>query len=91
MPDQIGFGKSSKPNIHYSFHLLATNTRKLVDSLDIKQAIVVGHSMGGMLAIRFTLMYPETVMRLVLEDPIGLEDYREFVPYARSKSCTALK
>ena len=82
VPDQIGFGKSSKPNIHYSFHLLAANTRKLIDTLDIKQAIVVGHSMGGMLAVRFALMYPETVMRLVLEDPIGLEDYREFVPYA---------
>ncbi|MGO8942170.1 MAG: alpha/beta fold hydrolase [Syntrophobacteraceae bacterium] len=82
VPDQIGFGKSSKPNIHYSFHLLATNTKKLVDSLEKKQVVVVGHSMGGMLATRFTLMYPETVMRLVLENPIGLEDYREFVPYA---------
>lgn len=82
VPDQIGFGKSSKPNIHYSFHLLAANTRKLIDSLEIKQVVVVGHSMGGMLAVRFTLMYPETVSRLVLEDPIGLEDYRELVPYA---------
>jgi len=82
VPDQIGFGKSSKPDIHYSFHMLAANTRKLIDSLAIKQVVVVGHSMGGMLATRFTLMYPETVMRLVLEDPIGLEDYRELVPYA---------
>jgi pimeloyl-ACP methyl ester carboxylesterase len=82
VPDQIGFGKSSKPNIHYSFHLLAANTRELIDSLGIKQAVVVGHSMGGMLATRFTLMYPDMVTRLVLEDPIGLEDYREFVPYA---------
>lgn len=82
VPDQIGFGKSSKPNIHYSFHLMAANTRKLIDSLGINQVVVVGHSMGGMLATRFTLMYPETVSRLVLEDPIGLEDYRKFVPYA---------
>ncbi len=81
VPDQIGFGKSSKPNIHYSFHLLAANTRKLIDSLGIKQVVVVGHSMGGMLATRFALMYPETVTHLVLEDPIGLEDYREIVPY----------
>jgi pimeloyl-ACP methyl ester carboxylesterase len=29
VPDQIGFGKSTKPNIHYSFHLLASNTKKI--------------------------------------------------------------
>ena len=82
VPDQIGFGKSAKPDIHYSFHLMAANTKKLLDSLGIKQVAVVGHSMGGMLATRFALMYPETVTRLILEDPIGLEDYRVFVPYA---------
>jgi pimeloyl-ACP methyl ester carboxylesterase len=81
VPDQIGFGKSSKPNIHYSFHLLAANTKKVLDSLGIKQIAVVGHSMGGMLATRFTLMYPEAVSHLVLENPIGLEDYRIYVPY----------
>jgi pimeloyl-ACP methyl ester carboxylesterase len=37
--------------------------------------------MGGMLATRFTLMYPGSVQKLLLEDPIGLEDYRTFVPY----------
>ena len=81
VPDQIGFGKSAKPDIHYSFHLLAANTKNLLDSLGIKEVAVVGHSMGGMLAVRFALMYPETVTRLILEDPIGLEDYRVFVPY----------
>ena len=81
VPDQIGFGKSSKPNIHYSFHLLASNTKKLLDSLGVKQTAVVGHSMGGMLATRFTLIYPETVSRLILANPIGLEDYRVFAPY----------
>jgi pimeloyl-ACP methyl ester carboxylesterase len=80
--DQIGFGKSSKPNIHYSFHLMAANTRKLLDTLGVEKVAVVGHSMGGMLATRFALMYPAAVTHLVLEDPIGLEDYRSFVPYA---------
>jgi pimeloyl-ACP methyl ester carboxylesterase len=82
IPDQLGFGKSSKPNIHYSFHLLAANTKRLLDVLGIKEVAVVGHSMGGMLATRFTLMYPEMVSHLILEDPIGLEDYRSIVPYA---------
>ena len=59
VPDQLGFGKSSKPDIHYSFHLLAENTKRLLDSLGIRRAAVVGHSMGGMVATRFALMYPE--------------------------------
>jgi pimeloyl-ACP methyl ester carboxylesterase len=37
--------------------------------------------MGGMLATRFALMFPEKVERLILENPIGLEDYRTFVPF----------
>jgi pimeloyl-ACP methyl ester carboxylesterase len=82
VPDQLGFGKSSKPAIHYSFHLLASNTKKLLDVLGVKEVAVIGHSMGGMLATRFVLMYPEMVSHLILENPIGLEDYRPIVPYA---------
>jgi pimeloyl-ACP methyl ester carboxylesterase len=81
VPDQIGFGKSSKPFIHYSFHAFARYNKKLLDTLGIQKVIVLGHSMGGMLATRFTLMYPNMVEKLLLEDPIGLEDYRTFVPY----------
>lgn len=82
IPDQIGWGKSSKPNVHYSFHLLAANSKKLLNHLKIEKAIVLGHSIGGMLATRFALMYPEMTEKLILENPIGLEDYRTFVPYA---------
>ncbi|WP_092668579.1 alpha/beta fold hydrolase [Hymenobacter arizonensis] len=81
VPDQIGFGKSDKADIHYSFHLLARNTKKLLDTLGVKKAVIVGHSMGGMLATRFALMYPEATEKLVLENPIGLEDYRVGVPF----------
>lgn len=81
-PDQIGFGLSSRPNIHYSFHQMAATTKALLDQLGVARVSVVGHSMGGMLAMRFALMYPESVDKLILEDPIGLEDYRIFVPYA---------
>jgi pimeloyl-ACP methyl ester carboxylesterase len=82
MPDQIGFGKSSKPtNIQYSFQLLAQNTKYLLDALLVKKVNVIGHSMGGMLATRFALMYPETVEKLILENPIGLEDWKTVVPY----------
>lgn len=82
VPDQIGFGKSSKPDIHYSFHLLAQNTKRLLNELGVEKVSVVGHSMGGMLAVRFTLMYPDSVEHLVLENPIGLEDYKVKIPYS---------
>lgn len=81
VPDQVGWGKSDKPVVHYSFPLLANNTKKLLDTLGVKKVYVVAHSMGGMLATRFAVMYPNTVAKLVLENPIGLEDYSLFVPY----------
>jgi pimeloyl-ACP methyl ester carboxylesterase len=76
VPDQIGWGKSSKPDIRYGFQLLAANTAHLLDTLGIPKVAVIGHSTGGMLAVRFALMYPDRVTQLVMEDPIGLEDYR---------------
>ncbi len=82
VPDQIGFGKSSKPDhFHYTFQQLARNTAILLDSLDISTAAVLGHSMGGMLATRFALMYPGTTEKLILVNPIGLEDWKLKVPY----------
>ncbi len=81
VPDQLGWGKSDRPDLHYSFQMLAVNNKTLLDSLHIKKVTVLGHSMGGMLAIRFALMFPGITEKLVLEDPIGLEDYKTFVPY----------
>jgi pimeloyl-ACP methyl ester carboxylesterase len=80
-PDQLGFGASSRPDIHYSFHQMAQNTKALLDHLGIQQVDVIAHSMGGMLGVRFALLFPETVEKLVLENPLGLEDYRKLVPY----------
>ena len=82
MPDQIGFGKSSKPtDFQYSFHAMAGHTRRLLDTLGVERAAVVGHSMGGMLATRFALSFPERTERLALVNPIGLEDWQRAVPY----------
>ncbi|WP_080778615.1 alpha/beta fold hydrolase [Chryseobacterium phocaeense] len=82
IPDQIGFGKSSKPQSYqFSFSQLAENTKTILDQLQIDKAIVLGHSMGGMVATRFTLQYPEKVQKLILENPIGLEDYKTFATY----------
>ncbi|MDP9960995.1 alpha/beta fold hydrolase [Chryseobacterium lathyri] len=82
IPDQIGFGKSSKPQSYqFSFSQLAENTKAILDKLGIDKTIVLGHSMGGMVAVRFTLLYPEKVQKLILENPIGLEDYKTFAAY----------
>lgn len=82
IPDQIGFGKSSKPHSYqFSFSQLAENTKAILDELGIDKTIVLGHSMGGMVATRFTLLYPEKVQKLILENPIGLEDYKTFAAY----------
>lgn len=81
VPDQLGWGRSDKPDLHYSFHALAKNNRLLLDSLHIDKVTVIGHSMGGMLAVRYALMYADKTEKLVLENPIGLEDYKTFVPY----------
>lgn len=82
VPDQIGFGKSSKPEyFQYSFQQLAENTKYLIENLHIENTTILGHSMGGMLATRFALMYPEITEKLVLLNPIGLEDWKLKIPY----------
>jgi pimeloyl-ACP methyl ester carboxylesterase len=82
-PDQIGFGKSSKPHTYqFTFQALAQNTRGLLDHLSVDRVHVLGHSMGGMLATRFALMFPERMEQLALVNPIGLEDWKALgVPY----------
>ncbi|NEM97036.1 alpha/beta fold hydrolase [Pontibacter burrus] len=82
IPDQIGFGKSSKPeHLQYTFQLLAQNTKAILDTLNIKKVAVLGHSMGGMVATRFALMYPDMTEKLILANPIGLEDWKRKAPY----------
>jgi pimeloyl-ACP methyl ester carboxylesterase len=76
-PDQIGFCKSSKPQAYqFSFVQLADNTHRLLQHLGVERPVVAGHSMGGMLALRYALTYPEEVAELVLVNPIGLEDWQ---------------
>ena len=80
VPDQVGFGKSSKPAGELHFDNLARNTIALLDHLKIDRAEIVAHSLGGMLGVRIARAYPDRVAHLVLTAPIGLEDYRLYVP-----------
>jgi pimeloyl-ACP methyl ester carboxylesterase len=80
VPDQIGFGKSSKPQGELHFDTLARNTIALLDHLQIAKVDIVAHSLGGMLGVRIARAYPDRIAHLVLTAPIGLEDYRLYVP-----------
>ncbi len=76
-PDQIGFGKSTKPlGYQFSLQQLATNTKALLESLGATHPIMIGHSMGGMMTMRYAIMYPDALEQIVLVNPIGLEDWQ---------------
>src|ERR1700689_771703 len=76
-PDQIGFCKSSKPERYqYTFQQLARNTHALLDHLGVTDPTLIAHSTGGMIAVRYALMYPKQTRQLVLVNPIGLEDWK---------------
>jgi len=81
VPDQIGFGRSSKPIIPYNFHDMAANSRKLLQTLGINRVTIIGHSMGGMLAARFAASFPDITEKAVIYDPIGLTDPRYERPW----------
>ncbi|HTE43096.1 MAG TPA: alpha/beta hydrolase [Steroidobacteraceae bacterium] len=80
--DQIGFGRSSKPIMPYNFNDMARNSRLLLTHLKIEKAMIVGHSMGGMLAARFATQYPDVAERVVIYNPIGLSDGRYDRPWS---------
>src|SRR4051795_13726394 len=64
VPDQIGFGKSTKPSADLHFDTLARNTIALMDHLQIARADIVAHSLGGMLGVRIARAYPDRVGHL---------------------------
>ncbi len=80
-PDRVGYGKSSKMDIPYNLHIFASDSKKLLDHLGIEQTAIVGHSMGGMLAARFTMTYPDTTTHMVLVNQIGMTDQRQSRPW----------
>jgi len=90
-PDQIGFGKSSKPEIRYTFAMLADNTVRLLDHLKVGRVAIVANSMGGMLGVHFARRNPERVSALVLENPLGLEDYVPSIPPQQTANLVKLE
>jgi pimeloyl-ACP methyl ester carboxylesterase len=71
-PDLLGHGESAKPRGDYSLGAFASGVRDLLIGLDIEAATVVGHSLGGGIAMQFAYQFPERCQRLVLVSSGGL-------------------
>ncbi|CDQ46062.1 MULTISPECIES: alpha/beta fold hydrolase [Mycolicibacterium] len=71
-PDLLGHGQSSKPRTDYSLGAFAVGLRDLLDELGVRSATVVGHSLGGGVAMQFLYQHPEYCRRLVLIGSGGL-------------------
>ncbi|OJZ64471.1 alpha/beta fold hydrolase [Mycolicibacterium diernhoferi] len=71
-PDLLGHGQSSKPRTDYSLGAFAVGLRDLLDELGIESATVVGHSLGGGVAMQFLYQHPDYCRRLVLIGSGGL-------------------
>lgn len=71
-PDLLGHGSSTKPRSDYSLGACSVLVRDILDQLGISRATVVGHSLGGGIAMQFVYQHPEYVQRLVLINSGGL-------------------
>ena len=71
-PDLLGHGESAKPRGDYSLGAYASGVRDLLIALGVEQATVVGHSLGGGVAMQFAYQFPERIDRLVLVSSGGL-------------------
>jgi pimeloyl-ACP methyl ester carboxylesterase len=64
--DYRGTGRSSKPSMDYTTRMFCDDAVAILDELKVKDAIVLGHSMGGRVAQLLALEYPERVKKLIL-------------------------
>lgn len=69
-PDLVGFGRSEKPRRDYSIDAYTAWLGKFLDVLGHPRVTLVGHSMGGTIALQFAMEHPERVERLALVNPL---------------------
>jgi len=81
-PDLLGHGQSAKPQGDYSLGAYASGIRDLLVALEIPRATVVGHSLGGGIAMQFAYQFPERMGRMVLINSGGIG--REVNPILRA-------
>lgn len=69
--DLRGHGRSDKPREEYSIKKFSEDLNSFMNQVGIDKAILVGHSMGGMINLRFTLDHQEKVEKLILIDTVA--------------------
>lgn len=76
--DLPGYGKSSKSDDYaYSMAFFASVVEGVVETLGVEHPVLVGHSMGGQIALTHALRYPGRARALVLTSPAGLETFED--------------
>lgn len=69
--DLLGFGSSDKPDIFYSIPFYTDLIKGFMEALHIERGVLIGHSMGGHIALDFTLRYPNSLRCMILVNPYG--------------------
>ena len=70
--DIVGFGRTDKPEVVYTFELMADFVLDFMNAMDIDKASLVGNSMGGGISMTVAAQDPERMEKIVLVDPVGL-------------------
>lgn len=91
VPDMIGFGYSDKPSdVEYPLSFFIDCLKQLLDVLGVKTCTLVGNSLGGAVALGFTLAHKSSVERLVLMAPGGLNDLPDYLAMPGMQAMFAL-
>ena len=77
--DQWGYGKTSKPqDVDHTLDFFVDGLVSLMDSTDVANAVLVGNSLGGAVALGLALRHPERVEKLILMAPGGIESREDY-------------
>ena len=79
VPDHIGYGYSDKPDdVEYPLEFFVECIKQTLDALGVDKCSLIGNSLGGAIALKFALDYPQQVVSLNLMAPGGLEDQADY-------------
>jgi len=75
VPDLLGYGYSDKPdNVEYHIDLFVQCLQQTLDAAGVSKCTLIGNSLGGAIALRYALDYPQQIEKLLLMAPGGIED-----------------
>ncbi|HSR13381.1 MAG TPA: alpha/beta hydrolase [Thermodesulfobacteriota bacterium] len=84
-PDFPGFGDSEAPDVNYSIEWLTEVVEKFIEAKSLRGAVVVGHSMGGIVALNLVARRNARVARLAVVDPVATGDKAEFMSHVMTR------